>query len=202
MSTPESVQASTTQRTPFTLADAMILVAATAPGLALLVFGSRNNFFSMSIMVLATGGTLPPGYLFLERLTVSAWCLLPGWTLAVLLLTALRPKPARREAVGGPGFLACLAASLAMIASLAWFVIAEVISASHEKLVSKQFLFFDFAPFMTDQVLKFVAWTILGALIPLVFLGRWRPKPIWTDRLGCVIGACWVLIYGCNLIGS
>ena len=36
---------------------------------------------------------------------------------------------------------------------------------------------------------------ILGAWIALIFQGRWRPKPTWTDRAGCVLGACFVLIY-------
>ena len=36
---------------------------------------------------------------------------------------------------------------------------------------------------------------ILGAWIALAFQGRWRPIPTWTDQAGCVLGACFLLIY-------
>ena len=36
---------------------------------------------------------------------------------------------------------------------------------------------------------------IIGAWVTLALVGRWRPQPTWTDRLGRGIGACWLFFY-------
>ena len=207
MPDPESAQKSTPQRIPFTLAAVMILVVATAPGLALFSYAYHNNFFSKTVMVLTTSGTYPPGYLFLDQLTVSAWCVLPGLTLTVLILTALRPKPSRRDAIGGPGFVACLIAMLAPVPSLTRFLVKNkemgrpnANGFGFHNLTFNEFLGQHLVPFLTGNVPDVVGSTIVGGWFALVLVGRWRPKPIWTDRLGYVIGACWVLLYGCQQI--
>jgi hypothetical protein len=198
MPASDSAQVSTPQRTRFTLADAMILVAALALGLALLRSAWHNNFFSMNIMALAAGQKLPPGYVFLDRLTVSAWCVLPMLTLAVLIPTALRPKPVRRDAIGGPGFVACLIAMLAPVLPLERFLSKKMgpNGFGFGDLISNVVLYQHMVPFLSTDILVVVGSTIAAGWLALVLVGQWRPKPIWTDRLGCAIGACWVFLYG------
>ena len=109
---------------------------------------------------------------------------------AVLILGLYRAHPSRRDAAQGPGLVACFVAMAASILPIIWLV-GRVLTESRLPYPNYS------VPFNN----VFGHWMIaagpmiLGAWIALALQGRWRPKPTWTDRAGCVLGACFVLIY-------
>jgi hypothetical protein len=173
------------RRRRFNLADAMLLVAAITPGLILLRIAVGFDLFAPD-----RSQRLPPGIHFVESLSLTGGCILPSLSLAVLVLTARQPKPTRGDFIGGPGFVACLAAMVASVVPLAYFAVG--VAESHGLIDN----------IITPYNNMFVRWvkvagpTIVGAWLALALVGRWRVKPIWTDWLGCVIGVCWLLLYG------
>jgi hypothetical protein len=170
----------------FSLADAMVLVAATAPGLILLRTASDLGLFNLS-----SNPKSPPGRLFIEYLSTSSGCVLGSLTFAVLVLCLHRPWPNRREVIGRPGFVACAAAAAAAFLPLAYFVVGLT---SPTDLGSITPMYFNI---MLAQFTHGAGAMIIGAWIALALVGRWQPGPTWKDWLGCVIGACWICIYVC-----
>lgn len=172
-----------TLRRPLTLADAMLLVAAMTPGLILLRIAAGFGLFKAEPF-----RKLPPGRYFAEFLSVAGGCVLLSLTLAVLILAARRPRPTVRDVVGGPGILACLAVMVALVLPLAYF--ATGVMTSHGLVVNM------IVPYnnMFGRLVNGAGPMIIGAWLALSVVGRWRLQPTWTDRFGCVVGACWVLL--------
>jgi hypothetical protein len=172
------------RRRRFTLADAMLLVAATTPGMILLRIAVGFNLFARD-----PSPRVPPGRDFVEFLSLAVACVLLSLSPAVLVLTARLPEPTRRDVIGGPGFVACLAAMVALVFPLAYFAVG--VAFSHG-IVNNITLYYNN---MVGRWVHVAGPMITGAWLALALVGRWQVKPIWTDRLGCVIGACCVLLY-------
>jgi hypothetical protein len=92
--------------------------------------------------------------------------------------------------IGGPGFVACVAAMVALVFPLAYFAVGVAFS---QGIVNNIIVPYNN---MFGRWVGIAGPMIAGAWLALALVGRWRVKPIWTDRLGCVIGACCVLLYG------
>ena len=174
----------------FNLRDAMLMIAAITPSLVLIRVGVGLGLFELGTMT-ETGGR--PSLLarqLVEFLNVGGGCILAGLVPAVLIFGLYRAQPSRRDAASGPGLVACFVAVAASILPILWFV-GTVLNESRLPYPIYSVPFNNF----------FGRWMIaagpmiLGAWIALAFQGRWRANPTWTDRAGCVLGACFVLIY-------
>jgi hypothetical protein len=184
MTTPERDTPDLPRRR-FTLADVMVLVAATAPGLILLRVAVDLDLFH-----LYPNPTAPPGRNFLQYLSTSGGCILSGLTLAVLVLSLHRPRGHLREIIGGPGFVACAAVAAASVLPIAGFVIGVMWNNGLGSLRVPLYFGNLFA-----GLTHYAGAMIIGAWIALALVGRWRPGPTWSDRLGCVLGIGWICIY-------
>jgi hypothetical protein len=96
----------------FSILDAMILVAASALGLALIRFlYATGRYLSMG----------RPWYAFVAQYTVEATVpFLITWTLAFLVLRLRQPRPRLRRLLRQPGMVACGAAVVAIAFEVLW----------------------------------------------------------------------------------
>ncbi len=174
----------------FTIADGMILVAATAAGLAWIGrvlptmtgnWPQAGSSFDRAWM-LAVGGT-----------ALALPCVL-AWTVAVLVLRLRGPRPSWRRIVRQPGAVACLAASLGLLA--ASVLMASVIAylwmsgrwsgASWKDLAGTLLEWEGLAsPFVGVGVA--ISWAMLA------IEGRWRSERGWIDRAGRALGLFWII---------
>jgi hypothetical protein len=164
---------------PFSLLDAMALVAALALGLALARWRTRGSYPNV------------------DALKISWWVAsvaLPA-TAAVLLM-GLRREPLRRLA-RRPGFVASAAALLAV----AWGA-AGRFSVPRLPLICGTGLDIDApeSPFWTEVEgflwsgldYQAIALAVQAAWGLLLAGRRWRAEPTWIDRLGRALGAVWI----------
>jgi hypothetical protein len=156
---------------PFKILDAMILVAATAGGLAL---GRKMSE--------------DPVWVYFSP-SLSAWpatCFLLVWTVSFLLMRLWSPRPSLRRLMCQPGMAACCAVvvvtMIAVIATACAWVLRDlsVATAIHTEHWS------DHSP----HVGQAVALTWLGLLLSR----RCRVEPGWIDRFGRAIGVLWLLM--------
>lgn len=164
----------------FTLLDVMILIAATAAGLAFVrftlpdtwrQFGARRGPPSRwSWLVKATGfgaiGTSP---------------LVACWSLALSALRLRRPRPPWRRLRGRPGFVAGVAAGIGSAFGGAIFVPYYL---NHQP--GGEWALLASYP---------MGYAIAGAWAALALTGRWRPTPDWFDRLGRALGVYWIALF-------
>jgi hypothetical protein len=169
-------------RRRFTIADAMILMAATAAGLALI--RSKGMDFSQ-----------PPtnGALRIVNLVFTAnratFPFLMTWTPALLILGLMSPRPVWRRLFRQPGMAACSAATLVMAIELIPFVLYAM-TLGVETAISKGFLVR-----MNQLVVTYaqnVPFSIEGAWATLVLSGLWRCERTWIDRVGTILGIVWI----------
>lgn len=175
----------------FTISDGMILVAATAVGLA----WGGSNWRQVGQGMNPLGGVWDDGRQLIIALAMSAMPSLMAWTLALLIVRLRRPRPSWRRVARQPGTTACLAASLPIAASgaiIAGFLIhyarmRELPAAFWREFPGNlvEFLFFP-APFAGFSVL--VAWAMLG------LQRQWRGERGWIDRAGRVLGVSWIVM--------
>ncbi len=164
----------------FTIADAMLLIAATAVGLSVQrdwiapVF--RGPLYPLRYYV-----DLP--YLLLAPLNFY-------WTLAFVAIRLRSPRPSPRRLGRQPGFIAGLAV---ILATLIHAVLGAnlVFSARGVQWDRVDHLLLNLSPAQTIAPAVAVAWMVLAVS------GRWRPNAGWIDRLGRFIGLTWlgILIY-------
>jgi len=103
---------------------------------------------------------------------------------ACLLIRLRPPRPARRRLWCQPGFAACAAAVLGVVIQ----AMAAVISI-HTRLAG--WGLFDMQVFWRHWPCSGPAVT--GAWLALIVAGCWRAERSGIDRLGRVLGACWLV---------
>jgi hypothetical protein len=163
----------------FTLGDAMILIIALAPGLA---------FARPDIRVLARKIPLYPARQFLTAgvavpLVKSVSMLMLKFLFfllpAYLILRLKRPRVPFRSLIRQPGFAACAAPFAVFPLVHIWGVLAPICGLTGEVVsIGSQALFVVAAP---------LAW------VGLIATRQWHAEPHWIDRLGRVMGACWMV---------
>ncbi|MBI1325607.1 hypothetical protein GC170_20785 [bacterium] len=172
-----------TDRRRFQVIDAMMLVAATAPGLILLRVADNSKLFTFDPR---TGR----GMQFLEFMAVAGGCVLVPMAFAVLVAGLCDRRTTRSEVVQGTGFISCLAVVVAANYAFAWFLVKLATVSELDLDLEKAIQFNNFF-----GRVKFLAGPmILGAWLALAMTGRLR-SPTWIDRLGVFIGLGFVLLY-------
>jgi hypothetical protein len=163
----------------FTVQDLMILVAATAIGLAL------AGSLSPGVWSFVTGSTrisdrIKGGIVGLQ------WMMVPG-TAAVLVIRLRQPRPRPRRLARQPGMAACSAATWA--ASLTGGL------GLYWKLMSRSYDIINYS--ITNYYSVVDAPIVIGVAVASAWLimamnGSWRPEPGWIDRSGRLIGIYWL----------
>jgi hypothetical protein len=163
-----------------TLLDVMIFVASTALGLA----GARAIYPSMDLPEVDR-----PKWLFEGPPTV----LVASWSLALLVLRAIPPRPPRRRVVRQPGWLACASSLSAIALGLACHgAFNAVHSESQEGMWAIERLW--------SEGVQLTPAFVTGAWVGLVLTGRWSNERSWIDRSGRLLGAYWLASFAQALL--
>jgi len=174
----------------FRLIDAMIIVAATATGLA---WGRTDLVATVQAREIPTGivfsdmQTRP--VVFADRMNTfrrGASRHLGCWTLAVLMVRLRSPRPRHFRLMCQPGMLAVATATAYAVVGAAGFLLAFLIRAKYKPAWS------DYAGQAID--LHGTSKAIAAAWLILALSGCWRPERTWIDRLGCLIGLAWIVL--------
>ena len=174
----------------FNVLDGMVLVAATALGIAL--YRALDHR-------LEEGNTLWLPVLYLPRWAwrwgLGSMPIAAAWTPALALLRARQPRPTPRRLARQPGWVANVAASSALvIGSLSWGFLWATAGRPEQLgdpvgLVSS--IFFRTLPFVGVSVAA--SWRCLG------LGGRWQAERSWIDRAGRALGWYWVVTFPLSL---
>ncbi len=190
----------------FQLTDAIVLVAATACGLAGCRFVMWSTEAALDDILLAAKGEP-----LLEASRIMALASIPiesimllSWTMAILLLRLRPGRPRRRLLWCQPGFLACVAAVFVFACKGAEAVLnhaAAILEAGPDMFFqARNVPSFDYI--LNSILLSLFNFSSriqvdISEAILLIWLvvcagGRCRPEPSWIDRAGRVLGAIWV----------
>jgi len=163
----------------FGLLDSMILVAAMATwSAALRYFGPATNWGNWSSIWIVGGG----GWVrILQRQTGLLLFIL---SVSTVLLRLRAPRPNWRRLWRQPGVTACVAATLGILV----FAVSKVVSY-HAGL--KQWEYFAPAAFWYQW--PYAGPAVIGAWLALLCTRRWRAERSTIDRLGRLIGVCWLI---------
>lgn len=157
-----------------TLADLMILTGATGVAVALL----RPYLASLPPRTPGATGDV----LRIQEGLYGCWSLVAAWwMLALLVIGRHRPRLAWR-----PGQVACLALTAGLAVGSMQLIVLRVLT--HPITYRPNVIPYLVWIYLSNQV----GPTILGAWAIQVASGRWRPDPGWVDRLGRLLGGCWV----------
>jgi hypothetical protein len=159
----------------FTIADGMILVA--AAGLALADLGLDHMVWE-------------PTWQSVHSRLAWAWFV---FTVALVPIRLLRPRPGRDDFWRQPGWIACSSVSIAMgalVLDRSLWVARFAFRAGKFRLMYANVYVWDFVLQLDSRAMLIVAaaWGVL------VLSGRWRAEPSWIDRLGRLIGLGWIVL--------
>jgi hypothetical protein len=169
----------------------MILVAATATGLAL----ARQTLELGPIFAESPPRTLAYNVMQAIRYTLLAGLpFLLTWTPALVVIRLLPPRPSLRRVARQPGFVACVVASLALCiccihaaSMLAKGKIQVSTMSASAYLMLTNFVTDSFGDTVTGYTPE-VGFAVGGAWLAQVLNGCWRPNPGWIDRAGRALG--------------
>ena len=165
---------------PFTLADAMTLIAATAVALPLL-----KAFFAVWF---PTPSPLDRG----QRLAVFVGVcsiVLGVLTPAILAIRLAKPRPSWRRVRRQPGFVACGVV-------LAWGLYEVVLYVTSSLIhPMADFRLIRFA----EGLPQWFGPAVAAAWVGLAISGNFRPEPGWVDRAGRAVAAGWLALYALRL---
>ncbi len=168
-------------RRRFVLSDALILVAATACGLA----PFRNAIARGDYRPLSTTSAVKFDA-FINRSIEAFTPLMLAWTVAVLILNLRQPRPMIRQLAQQPGAIA--AAAVVCWASID---LASVLpcNSNHLSMIYNRSYFRFWSPIARDAVpVVITAWLVLA------LTGQWKAEPTWLDRLGRALGSTWIVM--------
>ena len=165
-----------TRNERLSLADLMMLVAVAGAGLALFrpyltAFIEKRFHYSS------------PWFRTIE-ITYGAWSIVAaGWMILLLVLRYRRPCPHRGRLARRPGHVACCAAAVALVVG----GLQELVQLASPR----PDIPFSFQTLWIIVSMR-VGPTVLGAWLLLALSGRWRADRGWMDRLGRLLGCCWI----------
>lgn len=168
---------------PFGLADAMIVVGASAVGLAL----ARGPAAFLSAKLPQLLDPYPPVHrtmLFLLYGSTAVYPMVIALTAGAIGLRLRRPRPTCLRLARQPGWIACLAAVLVFLIGLTRRIPVSIRSTG---TTLDSFLFTEWI-----RASEECGYAVIGAWLTMGLLGRWRPEPSWIDRLGRALGVAWI----------
>jgi hypothetical protein len=159
--------------------DAMILVAATGLGLALLRATLARSWFA----------SFPKETRFAQIGIYTAVPILVVWTPTLLVLRLRHPRPRWRRLGSQPGMVGSSAATLVLCLGL-----LPLIPPDEWLLMS-----LPFDPRASFFYRGYPGYGVAGAWVILALCERWRAEASWLDRLGRAVGWGWIIV---NLIAQ
>jgi hypothetical protein len=161
-----------------TVADLLVLSAATSVGFA----WTRYEFSYIQQAGTSTEIELS----LLSRL--SLWQFVPTpcltvWSVALLVLMCLKPRPALRELLNRPGPVACGVVILILTTQAFCLAFGGASLAPYNGFER-----------LTHQ-LPLTGIAVAGAWFALTASGAWRSDPSGLDRLGRAAGSAWILLF-------
>jgi len=172
-----------------TMADLMILVAATAIGIAL----TRSVVAAIYTEADRADSYLSVGWYKIYWRTVSGTGLSVA-TVTILVLRLRSPRPSLRRLARQPGAMACAAATLNMVIGLfAAGVFAVLVSVP--RLPVGGFFWTILRLHSFPYFIPYSGQAVAGAWLVLIVGRTWRAEPSWIDRAGRLLGACWLVLY-------
>jgi hypothetical protein len=135
----------------------------------------------------------PPGRMSIENLIIFGGPVLVAWTLAVLILSLWQSWPTLRHVARRPGFIACVMVVVALVDRGTYFAIRVTTEGGpiNDRI----------SLHLANSLLtlpEFVGLLISGAWLALVLSGKWSRRPTGVDRVGCLLGLCWLAIFLAN----
>jgi len=193
----------------FRLSDAVVLIAATAAGLAAVrPYAAR----------LVENAWAP--YLITHESQFLRWCIVGwscllvaapfaiSWAAAILFLRLRRPRERWRRLIRQPGLVACLATLLVVVARVPGYTATRLRIMGNTQLTTYRPLFVSgesmgmgmpwdasIVVFGYDQALNTMAMigvAVAASWLLLAASGRWRAEPSWIDRAGRALGVYWI----------
>jgi hypothetical protein len=173
-------------RRRFTLLDSMILVAATAAGYAVVQWSSP--LFGVGAILDLLREMVSSGDIgaTVALLSLIAMPVMASWSLALIPLRLIGPRPRWRRLARQPGLVAALAVATAL-GFVAMLTAVIFLGRAWGSLSGFEDLALIFLPVVFGMA-------VLAAWVALVAGRRWRPEPSWVDRLGRALGLLWILI--------
>ncbi len=171
----------------FNVADALILIAATALAIA----ATRTEF------VWPVPSEPPRSYS--AWLNWIRWCLylvsyfVATWSMAFLILRLRQPRPALRRLVRQPGMVACTAASVVLgIRLINLLTVGCVVGIDLSKPTGWDYVSSMWTGDESVLIPSEIGCAVAAAWTIQIIGGRWRPEPCWIDRAGRLLGAFWI----------
>ncbi len=194
----------------FLLSDAVVLVAATAAGLA-----AVRPYYAGLVDYAGPPYSIMPSTCLLEWCMTGWVCLLVAapmaifWTLAILGLRLRRPRERWRRLLRQPGLVACLAPLFVVLARLPGYATMRLRIVLLNTNINIRSPFFvigerwsERVPWSTDPVvfgfdqalntLAMIGVAVAASWLLLAASGRWRAEPSWIDRAGRALGVYWI----------
>jgi hypothetical protein len=165
----------------FSLADAMVLIAAIALGFCLVRLTSPPGSDIWSSLSMAKGGMST--FVMIQNAGQLVGPFLVTLTFALLMLRLRRPRPHLRRVLSQPGSTACIAATIAIVVEIVW--IGSLLAVG-SRFIHLSTVFVSYA--------QQVSFAVLGGWTVLAVSGRWRNDPSWIDRAGRVMGMAWIVM--------
>jgi len=111
-----------------------------------------------------------------------------------------QPRPRWRKRISYPGFAATLLTSLMFLAQIVFFALSELLSLlpiDHRELeVRPHTTHWDLRWFLGSlSVFADTGLLVLGGWVLLRLAGLWHAQAIWSDRLGRLLGAGWIIVW-------
>ena len=173
------------ERRRFSLLDAMALVATTAFGLGLV----RGHFLDLNARQPQILSTWLPMVAMFHRVT-GFGPLLAAWSLAMIGLHLIPPRPSFRRLARSPGFAASLASGLGIVLCFATNGVERLYPWVRGLPAPP-------IDYVVNAMPMTVAVAIASAWISIAAGGRWRRRrgPDWRERLALAVGWAWILLY-------
>jgi hypothetical protein len=176
----------------FTLLDAMILVAATAVGIALSKAWPGPETYEVSLAIF--GPKLLRSLGPVTHRIIASWPIVAIWTAALIALRLRRPRPASRRLFAPPGIAACVVALVVML--LKWLECGGYVVLHNDWVRNVR----DISPLSLSRVIldatasPVIGYGVAAVWASLALARRWRPEPGWIDRAGRVVGLLWIVL--------
>jgi hypothetical protein len=183
----------------FTLIDAMIFIAASAPGFLHLKHCIDDPILGANSQIGANSQKLGVNLMILYHYINFIIPFMLMMTIAVLIIRLRKPRPPCRRIFRQPGTMACFGA----IAVVLLEAVGSLIAYGMLAFDSSDGSFWAVAQEITDWAwMGERYWEIpprIGHVVGILWLvsilsRRWYPEPSWIDRLGRILGGFWIAL--------